>query len=128
MCESPTTEEDADFEAGYCTFYVLGFGMLLPVKTNPWPHRSLSREGLAQKSHLGRVGMVLVYGQKERSTKSHELNTKLVTTEVEFFEATLPGKARNLDLDFATGSLRLLDYRPWEAARRRGDSIKPRIT
>ena len=54
----------------------------------------LQGTALTQKSHLARVGSILVrviswivlgfYGQKERSTKSHELNTKLVTTEVDF--------------------------------------------
>lgn len=52
---------------------------------------------LPQELHLGRVGSILIRvgscdfvdrpcfcGQKKRSTKSHELNTKLVTTELDF--------------------------------------------
>jgi hypothetical protein len=52
---------------------------------------------LPKKSHLARVGSILVRvgscdfvdrlcfsGQKERSTKSHELNTKLVTAPIDF--------------------------------------------
>jgi len=55
------------------------------------------RVALPQKSHLARFGSILVRvascdfvdrpcfsGQTERSTKSHELNTKLVTTGVDF--------------------------------------------
>ena len=52
---------------------------------------------LPQKLHLARVGSILVRvgscdfvdrpcfsGQTERSTKLHELNTKLVMTEIDF--------------------------------------------
>ena len=57
----------------------------------------LPSPALPQKSHLARVGSILVRvgsrdlvdplcfsGEKERSAKSHELNTKLVTAPIDF--------------------------------------------